>query len=71
MIVIDRIEGSMAVLEENGTLRNVPLQELPEDIGEGDLLERTADGYVRCPEAAALRRELLAKRRRKLLGGAS
>ena len=69
MFVIDRIEGSTAVLEQNGTLQNIPLQELPDGAKEGDMLEQTPDGWVLCPEQAAERRTLLAKRRKQLLGG--
>ena len=71
MFVIDRIEGGFAVLEQDGTLQNIPLTALPEGVREGDMLEQQGDSYVLCPEAAAMRRELLAQRRRKLLGGAS
>ncbi|MBR3630238.1 MAG: DUF3006 domain-containing protein [Oscillospiraceae bacterium] len=51
-------------------MRNIPLHELPDGAGEGDVLEMTEAGWELRPDTAALRRELLAKRRRKLLGGA-
>lgn len=39
MIVVDRIEGDMAVLEIGGKCVDVPLAALPEGLREGDLLE--------------------------------
>ena len=70
MFVIDRIEGSVSVLEQDGTLQDIPLQALPDGAKEGDMLEQTAEGWRLCPEQTAERRTQLAKRRSKLLGGA-
>jgi|GEM_PF-1688193 len=47
MIVVDRIEGSIAVLEMAGELVEVPSHLLPEGTAEGDLLEfspQSSDG---------------------------
>ena len=47
MIVVDRIEGPIAVLEMAGELVEVPSRVLPEGTAEGDLLEfspRSRDG---------------------------
>lgn len=38
MIVVDRIEGSIAVLEIGGRTVDVPLAELPAGVKEGDRL---------------------------------
>ena len=69
MYSIDRIESEFAVLEAEGTAINIPLTDLPEGIQEGDLLRQTADGWVLCREETVSRRNTLAERRRKLLGG--
>jgi Protein of unknown function (DUF3006) len=39
MMVVDRIEGTVAVVEVNGTLVDIPLLGLPPGVKEGDLLE--------------------------------
>jgi hypothetical protein len=44
MIVVDRIEGSMAVVEIDGRTLDVPLTELPEGVKEGDRLAFTLLG---------------------------
>lgn len=69
MYSVDRIEGGSAVLETEGAAVDVPLTDLPEGVREGDLLEQTADGWVICREETVSRRNALAERRRKLLGG--
>lgn len=55
---IDRIEGTLAVLEdEDGEFRNVPVAALPEDAREGDVLTWTEPGIwaVDAAETAARR----------------
>ena len=42
MIVVDRIEGPIAVLEMGGEFVEVPCSVLPEGTAEGDLLEFSA-----------------------------
>lgn len=45
MIVIDRIEDRFAIAEtENGTL-SIPLDTLPKQVREGDVLYMTDSGY--------------------------
>ena len=39
MWIVDRIEGTMAVLEVNGTFVDIPLLGLPAGVKEGDRLE--------------------------------
>jgi hypothetical protein len=41
MIIVDRIEGAIAVLEVAETIIEVPLSELPEGVQEGDSLVLT------------------------------
>ncbi len=69
MYSVDRIESEFAVLETEGAAVNVPLTDLPDGIHEGDMLEQTADGWVICREETVSRRDALAERRRRLLGG--
>lgn len=39
MMVVDRIEGTVAVVEVNGTFVDIPLSGLPAGLKEGDRLE--------------------------------
>lgn len=55
---VDRIEGDVAVLEDNnGDCRNVSVAELPPETAEGSVLRWTADGYVIADMAAESRRQ--------------
>lgn len=45
-ITIDRLEGGFAVAElPDGTMRNIPLAQLPQGVGEGSRLVSTPDGW--------------------------
>ena len=68
MYSIDRIEGTYAVLEQEGRTLTVRLSEFPEGVREGDMLELTADGWLLRRDAADERRKSLARRRRLLEG---
>lgn len=58
---VDRIEGDWAVLEdENRQMSDVSLAELPAGLREGDLLDRTPEGWALRPE---LRESRLARNR--------
>ncbi|MBR6107848.1 MAG: DUF3006 domain-containing protein [Oscillospiraceae bacterium] len=51
MMIVDRFEADYAVLEvqtDAGELlyKNLPLDWLPDDIAEGDVLRKGAEGYV-------------------------
>ncbi len=51
MMIVDRFEADYAVLEiesDSGELlyKNLPLDWLPDDIAEGDVLRKGASGYV-------------------------
>lgn len=69
MYSIDRIEGGYAVLEQDGVLTDVLLSALPEGVREGDLLEQTESGWACRQAETESRRESLAARRRRMLGG--
>ncbi len=69
MIIIERIEDEIAVLEIskcNGEIehRNLPVAWLPYGVREGDVLRKTEHGYSVDREATKVRRaEVLAKLR--------
>ncbi|MBQ5334532.1 MAG: DUF3006 domain-containing protein [Oscillospiraceae bacterium] len=61
LMIVDRIEDDIAVIEETGapgeiTMKKLPLLWLPEDVSEGDVIRRTADGWVIDKEETAKRR---------------
>ena len=66
-MIIDRIEGAFAVVHrKDGTTVDIALSELPEDVKEGSVLRKTADGYITdIAEERALRQKA-AKRMRSL-----
>ena len=68
MTIIDRIEGRIAVAEQDGVSIDMPLSELPEGIHEGSILIKTEQGWVLCPDEENARRTALAERRRRLSG---
>jgi hypothetical protein len=50
-MIVDRIEEDLAVIEETDdtgdvTLRKLPLDWLPAEIEEGDVIRKTKSGYV-------------------------
>lgn len=61
MMIVDRIEDDIAVIEETDvsgeiTMKKLPLIWLPEDVCEGDVIRRTAEGWVIDTEETAKRR---------------
>ncbi|MBE6851612.1 MAG: DUF3006 domain-containing protein [Ruminococcus sp.] len=69
MYIIDCFEGEFAIVEtDDGTLKLLRA-ELPESAAEGDVLQRTEDGWQVDAESTQARREKLAARRRRLLDG--
>ena len=44
MIILDRLEETLAVLETDDGMVNVPRELLPADVREGDVLRQAADG---------------------------
>jgi len=43
MIVIDRFEGDLAIVEYNGTIFTLPRTLIPKDASEGDVLKATIE----------------------------
>lgn len=64
MFVIDRIEKNVAVCEqEDKSMINIPLAELPPDCKEGSCLERKENGvYVLLKEETAKRKKQMEER---------
>ncbi len=69
MYIIDRIESGYAVVETDGGMENIPLTELPAEVREGDVLQKTDAGWQIDAEGTQARREQLIARRRRLLNG--
>ncbi len=68
-MVVDRIEGGFAVVEsEDGSHRNIPLDELPEGTREGSVLVKTEHGWELDLEEERRRREKAAELTRKIFG---
>ena len=65
---IDRLEEGFAVCETpNDRMENIPLEELPPDAAEGDLLRRGQQGQWEIDhEATQARREAIRKKRAAL-----
>lgn len=69
MMVVDRIEGDIAVMElEDGSHEDIPLDELPDGVREGSVIIRTERGYELDPAAEAERRRRAAELTRRLFG---
>ncbi len=66
MISIDRIEETLAVLETDTGMKEIPREELPEEAREGDLLARTETGYRILSEETQARRAAVAKRQHQI-----
>lgn len=57
LVIVDRIEGQLAVLEfPDRTTKDVPLNELPNDLKPGDCFLYSDGRYVPAPEETARRR---------------
>ena len=64
---VDRLEGDWAVLAGPGGRLELPLEELPVPLGEGDCLRRDDGGrWQPAPEETKRRREALFRRARAL-----
>ena len=60
--VCDYIEDDVATLvADDGMCITLPLRKLPEEIAEGDVLQRKPSGFVICPAETAAREEILAQ----------
>lgn len=66
-MVIDRIEGGVAVVEvARGEFRDVPLGSIDGEARDGAVLAEAGDRYVVDEDATAERRRALGERRRSL-----
>lgn len=69
MMILDRFEDKLAVLETDGGMVTVSRELLPADAREGDVLRQAADGtYISDAAATQARREKLAARTRRMMG---
>lgn len=68
-MVVDRIEGGFAVVEDNGNMREIPLIMLPENVSEGDMIFSSEKGYFIDNKTADDRREQLSDRLENLFKG--
>lgn len=68
MTVIDRFEGSYAVIENEDGTSVIPRSELPAEAAEGDVLELRDGKYTLNKRAAVLRRRQTRRKLGRLLG---
>lgn len=66
MIILERIEGKIAVLETDQGMIQVPLANMPEGCKEGDVLIQVGNSYQIDGEATQKRKEKLLRRTQKL-----
>ncbi len=57
MIIVDRIEGTMAVVYNDDVREDIPISVLPVGVKEGDVLLKKEDGFVVDPEATSKLKE--------------
>ncbi|MBQ4154388.1 MAG: DUF3006 domain-containing protein [Clostridia bacterium] len=68
MIILERYEGNIAVLEIDGKIKNVPAKMLKENIKEGTVLVFEDNMYLPDSEATAVRRKKIASLQEDLFG---
>ncbi len=68
-MVVDRIAGGFAVVEDNGEIREIPLIMLPDNVREGDLIYSAENGYIIDNSTADERRQQLSDRLENLFKG--
>ena len=61
MIIVDRFEGSTAVIEDNGVMKNIPKNLLCGDIFEGAVIIKKGEKYVLDEKNSAARRNKIAE----------
>lgn len=66
MWIVDRIEGNYALCETDEGRKEIPLQELPSEVSEGDVLRRTSDGWELDRDKTAQRRAQIAEKTKRL-----
>lgn len=70
MMIIDRFEGDIAVVETDSGIIDIPMKEFPCDVCEGDIILLTDSGYIVDEQATAERHKLILERFNRLKGGA-
>ncbi len=63
MIIIDRFEGELAVIEEDGVILNIPITALPENAKEGSVLIKTEENKYELDLTASKSRKATIKNR--------
>lgn len=62
MIIIDRIDDGIAVLETDNGMQTIPAEQLPEQARDGDVLLQIENGYEIDAVATEARREKIRNR---------
>lgn len=66
---IDRIEENIALCEDDdGNVLKLSVDELPQEIREGDIIEKTENGFVIDADETQLRRKKMAELQRNIFG---
>lgn len=68
MTVIDRFEGDLAVVETDSGIKTIPVELLPNEAREGDILEFVGSRYMIDATATAERRRRILSKYRQLSG---
>lgn len=68
MTIIDRFEGSLAVLETDSGMKAIPVEQLPKEAREGDVLVFAGSRYIIDEAATAERRRKILSKYRQLSG---
>ncbi len=61
MIIVDRFEGSIAVVEDDGVMKNIPKNLLEGDIPIGAVIVKKGEKYVLDEKNSAARRKTIAE----------
>lgn len=66
---VDRIEENIAICEDDdGNVLKLNVDELPQEIREGDIIEKTENGFVIDADETQLRRKKMAELQRNIFG---
>ena len=66
---IDRIEENIAVCEDDdGNVLKLSVDDLPPEIREGDIIEKTESGFIIDADETQLRRKKMAEMQRNIFG---
>ncbi|MDD6462908.1 MAG: DUF3006 domain-containing protein [Clostridiaceae bacterium] len=66
---VERIEENVALCEDDlGKTVKLRLDELPENIREGDIIEKTENGFIIDADETQLRRKKMAEMQRNIFG---